>query len=222
MASRGSITSVPKPVREPAALADVSPEQLERQIAADLVARIGNGARDAEEAMVRRYGDGLLYLLKRRTRDPELALDLRQDTFRIAIEKLRSSPLDDPGRLAAYLRGVALNLWIAQQRKNIRRATDADSEAVEAAADERTGGPFADVSREQLRAAIGTLLRELGTARDREILTRLYIHEHDKDEICAALGVESTHFNRVLFRAKQRFRELLVKADRRNKLKLVG
>ena len=65
---------------------------------------------------------GLLYLLKRRTRDPELALDLRQDTFRVAIEKLRGSRLDEPERLAAYLRGVALNLLIAQQRKDTPRS----------------------------------------------------------------------------------------------------
>jgi RNA polymerase sigma-70 factor, ECF subfamily len=194
----------------------------EPQIAADLVAQIGRGARDAEEAMVRRYGAALLYLLKRRTRDPDLALDLRQDTFRVAIEKLRSSPLDEPERLAAYLRGVALNLWIAHQRKYTRRATTADSEAVDEAADESTAGPFENVSRDQVRDAIGVLLGELGTPRDREILKRLYIDDEDKDAICAALGVDATHFNRVLFRAKQRFRELVVRADRRNKLRLVG
>lgn len=194
----------------------------EPEIAADLVARIGRGARDAEEAMVRRYGPGLLYLLKRRTRDPELALDLRQDTFRVALEKLRSEPLDEPERLAAYLRGVALNLWIAHRRKQARRATTADSDAVEAAADPGDGGPFESVSREQVRDAVGVLLEELGTPRDREILRRVYLRDEDKDHVCAALGVDATHFSRVLFRAKQRFRELLARAERRNKLRLVG
>jgi RNA polymerase sigma-70 factor (ECF subfamily) len=202
-------------------VAEGSESDLEPQIAADLVARIGRGGRDAEEALVRRYGAGLLYMLKRRTRDQELALDLRQDTFRIAIEKLRGTGLDEPERLAAYLRGVALNLWIAHQRKNARRATTADSDAVEAKADE-SAGPFDNVSREQVRQAVGVLLSELGTPRDREILTRLYIQDEDKEDICAALGVDATHFNRVLFRAKQRFRELLVKAERRSKLRLVG
>jgi RNA polymerase sigma-70 factor (ECF subfamily) len=83
-------------------------------------------------------------------------------------------------------------------------------------------GPFENVSREQVRRAVGVLLNELGTARDREILTRLYLDDEDKEAICAALGVDSTHFNRVLFRAKQRFRELLVRAEQRSKLRLVG
>jgi RNA polymerase sigma-70 factor (ECF subfamily) len=146
---------------------------------------------------------------------------LRQDTFRIAIEKLRSSSLEEPERLVAYLRGVALNLWLGQRRKDTRRATTADTEAVELVADEGAG-PFDNVSREQVRRAVGVLLNELGTARDREILTRLYLDDEDKESICAALGVDSTHFNRVLFRAKQRFRELLVRAEQRSKLRLVG
>jgi RNA polymerase sigma-70 factor, ECF subfamily len=199
---------------------------LEPQIAADLCARIRQGSREAEAEMVRRYGAGLLYLLKRRTRDAELAADLRQDTLRVAIEKLRSSTLEEPARLAAYLRGVALNLLVAQRRKDVRRATTADSDAIEVAADERggplRGGPFDNVSQEQVRRAVGALLDELGTPRDRELLTRLYVRDEDKDAICAALGVDSVHFNRVLFRAKQRFRELLRQAERRGRMRLVG
>jgi len=219
MLSRGSIA---RGEWEHRRVAEGSDFELEPAIAADLVARIGRGARDAEEAMVRRYGPGLLYLLKRRTRDADLALDLRQDTFRVAIEKLRAGPLDEPERLAAYLRGVALNLWIAHQRKHARRATTADSDAVEAAADAGERGPFENVSRAQVRDAVGVLLDELGTPRDREILKRVYLRDEDKEDVCAALGVDATHFNRVLFRAKQRFRELLVRADRRKKLRLVG
>jgi RNA polymerase sigma-70 factor (ECF subfamily) len=221
MHSRGSI-SRGKSAGELVSVAEATEAEQEPQIAADLVARIGRGARDAEEQMIRRYGAGLLYLLKRRTRDPELAADLRQDTFRIALEKLRSSPLDEPERLAAYLRSVALNLWIAHQRKNTRRATTADSEAIEAAADESRPGPFENVSGEQVRDALSQLLAELGTPRDREILQRLYLNDEDKEAICVALGVDASHFNRVLFRAKERFRELLIRADRRNKLRLVG
>lgn len=202
-------------------MAEAPESQLDSRISADLVARIGRGERAAEAEMIRRYERGLLYLLKRRTGDTELALDLRQDTFRIAIEKLRASPLNEPERLTAYLRGVALNLAIAHQRKSARRATTADSDAVEAAADHRKG-PFDDVSGEQLQHAVHQLLDELRTPRDREILTRLYIQDEDKESICLSLGVDSTHFNRVLFRAKQRFRDLLLRAEQKDRLRLVG
>jgi len=221
MRSRGSMPLGGAGAGVPRVVAGTLDTELEPKIAADLVVRIGRGERDAEEALVRRYGEGLLYLLKRRTRDPELALDLRQDTFRVAIEKLRAAPIEQPERLAAYLRGVALNLLIAQQRKDSRRATSADTDAVELAADDRRG-PFENVSSEQVRQAVGVLLAELPTRRDREILTRLYLRDEDKESICAALEVDSAHFNRVLFRAKQRFRELLLRAERKGRLRLVG
>ncbi len=179
------------------------------------------GDRSAEAELVERYGRGVLYLLKRKTRDPELALDLRQETFRVAIEHLRAGGLEDAARIGAYLRGIAVNLAIADARKSTRRATTADSDAIELAADP-TAGPAENVSTEQIRAAVRGLLDELPVQRDREILLRFYINDEDKDSICAGLGVDSAHFNRVLFRAKERFRELVLVAERRGRLRLVG
>jgi RNA polymerase sigma-70 factor (ECF subfamily) len=200
---------------------DEPEDQLEARTSVELAQRIGAGDRAAEAALVERYARGVLYLLKRRTRDPELALDLRQDTFRIGIEKLRAKEIADPARVGAFLRGIAVNLAIGDLRKNVRRATTADSDAVELIADP-DAGPAERLSSEQIRAAVRRLLDELSVERDREILLRFYIEDEDKESICTALGVDSAHFNRVLFRAKQRFRELLERAEKRGGLRLVG
>jgi RNA polymerase sigma-70 factor, ECF subfamily len=194
---------------------------LEAQISAELVKRIGQGDRRAEEDLVRRYQRGLTYLLRRRTRDPQLALDLAQETFRIAIEKLRQSPIEQIERVAGYLRGTAVNLVSADVRKNMRRATTTDSDAVDAAADD-AAGPFDHVSTEQVQRIVRKLLDELPVPRDREILVRTYLEDQDKSAICEALGVDSAHYNRVLFRAKQRFRELLTSAASQPALRVVG
>ena len=194
---------------------------LEAQISADFVKRIGEGDRRAEEELVRRYQRGLIYLLKRRTRDPQLALDLTQETFRIAIEKLRQSPIEQIERVGAYLRGTALNLASADVRKYARRATTVDSNAVDAAAD-GVVGPFDQVSTDQVQRLVRKLLDELPVQRDREILVKTYLQDEDKSVICEALGVDSAHYNRVLFRAKQRFRELLTTAASQRGLKVVG
>ena len=193
---------------------------LEAQLSAEFVKRIGQGDRRAEEEFVRRYERGLIYLLKRRTRDPQLALDIAQETFRIAIEKLRRSPIDQVDRVGAYLRGTALNLVSAEFRKSTRRATTTDSEVVDAVADD-SAGPFDHVSSEQLQRVVRKLLDELPVPRDREILIRTYLQDEDKSLICEALGVDSAHYNRVLFRAKQRFKELLTSASQRD-LRVVG
>jgi RNA polymerase sigma-70 factor (ECF subfamily) len=199
---------------------DQGGEESEHEIAADLARQIGQGVRAAEQTLVARYGPPLHFMLKQRTRDSELALDIRQDALRIVIEKLRAGTLEQPERLGGYLRGVALKLCGAQKRKESRRATTADSDAIEAIADSRTD-PVEQLSDEQLKRTVRTLLAELSTPRDRDILTRVYLLEEDKDAVCTALGVDSLHFNRVLFRAKQRFRELLVRAEQRAGLRLV-
>lgn len=195
-------------------------EQSEHEIAADLAHQIGQGVRAAEQALVARYGPPLHFMLKQRTRDSELALDVRQEALRIVIEKLRAGSLEQPERLGGYLRGIALKLCGAQRRKESRRATTADSDAIESLADDRPD-PADQLSDEQLKRTVRALLGELSTPRDRDILTRLYLLEEDKDTICTALGIDSLHFNRVLFRAKQRFRELLVRAEQHGELRLV-
>jgi RNA polymerase sigma-70 factor (ECF subfamily) len=194
---------------------------LEAQLSADFVKRIGQGDRSAEEEFVRRYQRGLIYLLRRRTGDQQLALDLAQETFRIAIEKLRRSPIDQVERVAGFLRGTALNLMSAEVRKHTRRATTADSDVVDTIADD-VPGPFEHVSSEQVQRVVRKLLDELPVQRDREILIRTYLEDQDKGLICEALGVDSAHYNRVLFRAKQRFRELLESAGAQHGLRVVG
>ena len=198
-----------------------APPAEEAQVSADLVRRIRAGDPGAEEEIWRRYGRGLLFLLKRRTRDPELAEDMRQETFRIALEKLRTSDINEPERLAAYLRGIAMNLLTGEWRKRDRRNTWADSPAVEVTADDRAG-PLDGVERAEVATIVRQLLDELPVERDRQILLRFYLNEADKETICAELGIEDpVHFNRVLFRAKKRFRELVIRQSAKHRLRLV-
>jgi RNA polymerase sigma-70 factor (ECF subfamily) len=201
-------------------VAEEADSMSEADISARLVAGIRAGDRSAEQAMAERYSRGLLYLLRRQCGDPDLALDLRQDALRIALEKLRAEPLTDPTKLSAFLRAIAVNILTAHRRKDTRRATYTNSDSIEAAADERRG-PYDNVSGEQVQTAVRALLEELKTPRDREILRRVYLEEDDKDEICADFGIDAAHFSRVLFRAKARFKELLVQAERRGRLRSV-
>jgi RNA polymerase sigma-70 factor (ECF subfamily) len=198
----------------------VSPQTDEQAAAEDLVTRIGRGDPAAETELWNRYSRGLLFLLRRRTGNPDLAEDLRQDTFQVALAKLRAGGLDDPQKLAAYLRGIATNLAIAAHRKGVRQNTHPDSDKVAEASDERSN-PQDEASRDEVAEAVKRLLNELGVSRDRDILRRYYVDEEDKERICGELDISATHFNRVLFRAKQRFRALLLRAEREDKLGLV-
>jgi len=174
----------------------------------DLVARIAAGDRAAEAELVRRYGPKIEFILRQRVREASLAADLCQEALIVVIERLRGSGLEQPGKLAAFLRQTAVNLAIGEARTYYRRNTHADSERVDLTAH---GAPLMVdlVEQEQLADAIRQLLGELTQARDRQILRRFYLSEEPKPSICASLEVTPEHFDRVLHRARQRFRVII-------------
>jgi hypothetical protein len=62
----------------------------------------------------------------------------------------------------------------------------------------------------------------LGNERDREILLRFYIAEEDKDRIAADHGLTSLQLNRVLHRARQRYKELFLERTGKQGAALAG
>lgn len=195
---------------------DPVPEPAEAEVAADLARRIAAGDASAEAELVQRYSRGILYLLRRLGAPPELADDLHQETFRIVLERLRSRGLDDPAGLAAFLRGTARNLVTAERRKAARRKTDPDEGKLERVVNP-TPSQLSSVLLDEEAETVRRLIGELPTDRDRQLLLRFYVAEEDKEDICTDLGLDSTHFNRVLFRARQRFKELLEHFEKRRK-----
>ncbi len=189
--------------------------------AAALATRIAAGDRTAEQELVRMYQRGVRFLLLRKTQgDLQLAEDLCQETLMVAISRLRRRPLDEPGKLSAYIHGIAGKLFIGEVRKTARRNTRPDSEAIEVAADQRPGQAEA-LSREQVSGLVRELIDEMSVPRDRELLLRAYVLDQDKVTICQALGLDSVHFNRVLSRARQRLRRLVERSDRREHIGVV-
>lgn len=183
-------------------VSDAGPE------AADLVHKIMAGDRRAESRLAERYGPGLSYLLRRLTGDPSLADDLRQETFRVILEKVRNGEVREPEKLAGFIRGTAKNLWTADYRKARRRPPADELDTVEEPVDPSPSA-LSRVLREEDRRHVRLLLGELRLDRDREILVRFHIAEEPKEEICEALGLSPRQFNVTLFRARQRFKELL-------------
>ena len=192
---------IPVHVRDPR-LAD------EIAAAIRIVEGVRDGSRDAETELVQRYSRGLRYLILRKTGDEELANDLLQETLIIAIRKLREQTLDNPQRLAGYLRGIAIRVTQNARRQRSREPYLADTEVLESIPDHGRR-QFESVSSQETKAAVRELLDSMSVKRDRELLLRYYVYEEEKPEICRALGLDSLHFNRVLYRAKQRFREIL-------------
>ncbi len=178
---------------------------------ADLVRRILSGEPEAETELVQRFSRALKFLLGRLTRDEAAAEDLYQETFRLVIEKVRRGELREAERLPGFVSSLARNLFLGSVRRGGRRQKwEGDPEATETAPDPAPGQLQKLLARER-SALVRQVLAELKNDRDREILSRYYIADQDKDVICRDLELSDLHFNRVLFRARQRYKELFEK-----------
>ena len=152
----------------------------------------------------------LLQVFQQRRIDPDAAQDLLQRTFLQAIQKIRADGLDDPSNLGGYLYRTATNLATAYWRGELARHHDSDRELMTNLRDDALSLEER-VDHDSLARSVRELIEELPGHRDREVLERFYLREESRVAICESLNLTSLQFNQVLWRARQRFGEVLRK-----------
>jgi RNA polymerase sigma-70 factor (ECF subfamily) len=174
------------------------------------VRRITAGDADAEAELVRRYQDGIAIVIGRIVHNESITEDLSQETFRIALEKIRDGDVRDPERISGFICGVARNLALDYVRKMRRLTNQEELGTAEQIRDPRPD-QFEQLLNKERAEIVRQVLSESKVERDREVLFRYYIAEEDKDQICADLNLTSHQFNSVFFRALKRYKELYIK-----------
>ncbi len=178
----------------------------ESQVATNLVEQIQLGNKAAEQELVRRYQKGLEVVLFQRTSDRFMLEDVIQDTWVIVITKVRNEELRDPSRLAAFIIQVAKNQLIMKFRKHRKNEEPLDDVKHEPLSTILT--PEQESQNAQLGETINIVFSELKQPRDQEILRKFYLSGEPKSALCREYGLTPSHFDRVLFRARKRFKEL--------------
>jgi RNA polymerase sigma-70 factor (ECF subfamily) len=158
-------------------------------------------------AAVYRDYPGLRALIIRRVRDPEVAADILQDAAVTTLEKLRRGEIAHPENVGGYLYRVALNHLRNHRRKD--RTSLSSPDGLNDLPGTEDDPEWEQVGRPQWAAAARRMLGEMPGARDRDLLVRFYLNDEAKEKICRELCLSQEHFNRVIFRARNRFRELL-------------
>ena len=182
-------------------------DEVERIVVAALT-----GNRDAESRMLVALRPGVLAVLRfgafHRWVDAE---DLTQETLHIVVERVRARTIDDPRKVFAFAAATARNLALNAARKMLRQQTVVDSELVDELAQnlEMEQSDLSDADDRHLAQAVMTLLDELPTQRDRQLLIRFYLEGSDKQQLCRELGLSPKHFDRVLMRARSRLRSII-------------
>ena len=182
---------------------------------AQLVARILQGERAAEVELVERYSRGVSIILRRLAGSSPVADDLYQEVFLRAVEKIRAGEVRDPERLSGFICGLARNLAIDYFRRSAPEKAFGETEAGLSVQDPAPG-PLARVLHLEDSPNIRQVMSELPSDRDRQVLYRFYLDEEDKENICTDLKLTGLQFNRVLHRARERFRELYQKSRERH------
>jgi RNA polymerase sigma-70 factor (ECF subfamily) len=186
-------------------------EALASEPRGDLLRRIMAGDGRAEEELIGHFGEGLLFLLRRWTRDPSTAEDLYQETVRLALEKIRRGEVREPDKLPGFLRSLAKNLSIHHYRRGAvrgERERDLDEADMDGVASQDPLDQLTRLLRAEKAALVRRVIGEMPQERDRQVLFRFYIGEEDKERICADLELTGPELNVVLFRARQRYRKL--------------
>lgn len=164
----------------------------------------------AHESLAERY-PGLMSLLQRRVGDRQLALDLLQDAVVTTLTKLDGGADVSSEVVAGYVFRTAMN-HLRNHRRHERLLAPLDVDAALSGTPVDDPSAIDEIQAESNRELVRRVLWELPNERDREVLVRFYLDEHDKDEICADLGITSVHFNAVVSRARERLRRGLEKS----------
>jgi RNA polymerase sigma-70 factor (ECF subfamily) len=177
---------------------------------AEWLRRITCGDASAEAELYHRYKDGVAVIIGQIVHNASVAEDLSQETFRISLEKIRGRAVREPERLSGFVRGVARNLAIDYTRKMRRALNQEDAIDAEQIRDPQPD-PYDHLLRKERAGLVRQIISEMKGERGREVLSRYFIAEESKDQICADLGLTSRHFNSIVHRALKRYKELYIK-----------
>lgn len=152
------------------------------------------GEREAFGALVERYQNIVCAVTYSRTRNQALSEDVAQDTFIAAWRRL--DQLRDPGRLRAWLCGIARNLASKARRRSDREAAPLEEPIA-------TGeNPFDAVCQAQAEQVVGDALSRV-PAIYRDALVLYYREQRSARDVAAALGISEAAVLQRLARGRQ-------------------
>src|SRR5271154_447366 len=172
----------------------------------DLVARIQNGDDAGMEELYRLFARGIRFYLCRQLGVQELD-DKVHDTFLIVVQAIRRGDLREPDRLMGFVRTVVRRQVAAHIDQVVHSRRDELHLDVGVRVVDGQRNPEQNMAFQQKVDFMAEILGQL-SERDREILTRFYLHEETQDEICSGMHLTETQFRLLKSRAKARFGEL--------------
>jgi len=182
------------------------PHLLTRQEHEDklLVSQVIAGTKCAEDKLAIKFRPMIYAMLIKLTGDPIRAEDLTHETLILILQKLRAEQINKPEKLTSFIFSTAKFSFLGWLRKKDNQVELMDSMG-ELVCEQDS--PEDECLAMENTVLLESLIEGLTVSRDREILTRRYIRDQSKKEICDALVLSQQHYDRVISRAKGRLRD---------------
>jgi RNA polymerase sigma-70 factor (ECF subfamily) len=171
--------------------------------------RIQAGDKEAEVEFYQQFFPQLDTMLRKVTNTRQDAEDVLQEVMRLAIEKLRQGQIRNDNSLTGYVQQIGRYQAIEfyRKRRNLSYVEDPYEVSEES---ERSCTLCDEVMSQEQDGLVRNVIDGLKNNRDRILLRMVYLDEFSKNEVCDLLDLDQLHFNRVLYRAKSRFRALWI------------
>jgi RNA polymerase sigma-70 factor (ECF subfamily) len=154
------------------------------------------------------FEQNLGIMLRARMLSPERIDDVRQETFRRVIAILnQEGGIKQPERFGAFVISVCKNVLHENNRDSYRNLPLLEGHLE--APDKIIDLEGLLISQE-IKARVKEILDEM-SQRDRDLLRAVFLQEIEKDEICRLFGVNRDYLRVLLYRARQRFKEVYQK-----------
>jgi RNA polymerase sigma-70 factor (ECF subfamily) len=148
-----------------------------------LAERIQAGERLAEDELARVFHTPVLVMMRSRTRDPEMARDLTQETLLAVLQALRAGHLRESEKLAAYVQGTSRNILNHFYRSRRRMFVPLSAEMA-------VGDSVVDLEKAERTRVVAGALGSLSPL-DRHIVHLTMVEGLTPVEIAARVGLSS-------------------------------
>jgi RNA polymerase sigma factor (sigma-70 family) len=177
-------------------------------ISGELASKITNGDKDASNEFVQINYQWLLFIVRGKFAQSNNHEDIVQDSFMLVLSKLQQGKINQLHTILAYLRTTAINIGFEYLRKDKKFTSAIDQDFLEVIEDAKEDILSTIIWNDKIKY-VKQVMTELKKQRDKDILIKFYFEDQDKPTICQVLDLSTEHFDRVLYRAKERLKQII-------------
>jgi RNA polymerase sigma-70 factor (ECF subfamily) len=167
-----------------------------------IVEQIRRGDNAGMEKLYRVFEKGVRFYFLRQLGIQEVD-DKVHETFLIVVHAIRNGDLRDAERLMGFVRTVVRRLCAAGVNQIIQNRREGQELGTLAPIADQQRNPEQRIAFDETVELMLGVLNEL-SLRDRDILTRYYLHEETQEQICEAMKLTHNQFRLLKSRAKAR------------------